>query len=95
MPTSPADVLALFDVWYGSGFTLAVMALIIGSITLAIYVRNRSLPMLTILGLYEVAAFSSILTSKYVSSQYHLMEYVLIFGVVTAIVMMVLRLVKE
>ena len=95
MPTNPADVLALFDVWYGSGFTLAVMALIIGSITLAIYVRNRSLPMLTILGLYEVAAFSSILTSKYVSSQYHLMEYVLIFGVVTAIVMMVLRLVKE
>lgn len=95
LPTNPADVLNLYDVWFGSGMTLMVMALIIGTITLAVYVRNRSLPMLVILGLYEIAAFSSILTSKYISAQYHIMEYVLIFGAATAVVMMILRLVKE
>lgn len=71
------------------------MALIIGIVTVAIYVRTRSLPMLTILGLYEIAAFSSIITSHYISAQYHVMEYVLIFGATTGIVMLVLRLVKE
>lgn len=94
-PVNPPDVLNIFDVWFGAGMTLMAMALIIGIITVAIYVRNRSLPMLTILGLYEIAAFSSIVTSKYISSQYHIMEYVLIFGAATGIVMLVLRLVKE
>jgi len=89
------DVLNIYDVFFGSGMSLLVMALIIGMITLAIYIRNRSLPMLTILGIYEVAAFGSILTSKYISSQYHIMEYVLFLGAATAITMLVLRLVKE
>ncbi len=95
LPTNPLDVLNLYDVTFGAGMTVVVMALIIGIITIAIYVRNRSLPMLTILGLYEIAAFGSILSSKYVSSQYHIMEYVLIFGAATGITMLVLRLVKE
>ena len=71
------------------------MAFIIGVITLAIYVRNRSLPMLTILGIYEIAAFGSILTNQVISTQYHLMTYVLILGSATAVIMLVLRLVKE
>lgn len=75
--------------------TLIMMALILGMITMAIYIRTKSLPMLTVLGIYEIAAFSSIITSSYVSSQYHVMEYVLIFGCATAGLMMVLRLVKE
>lgn len=95
MPTNMADVLNLYDVWFGTGMTLLVMALIIGIITLAIYVRNRSLPMLTILGIYEIASFGSILTSNYFSSQYHTMEYVLFFGGATAVIMLILRLVKE
>jgi hypothetical protein len=94
-PVNPLDVLNIFDVWFGTGFSLLVMGLIIGVITLAIYVRTKSLPFLTILGIYEIAAFGSILTSKYISSQYHILEYVIIFGGATALMMMILRLVKE
>ena len=75
--------------------SLLVMALIIGIITIAIYVRNRSLPMLTILGIYEIAAFGTIMTSKYISSQYQIAFYVLGIGIATAVLMLVLRLVKE
>ena len=95
MPTNPLDVLNLYDVWFGSGMTLLVMALIIGVITIAIYIRNRSLPMLSILGIYEVAAFSSIITSNAFGSQYHIAIYVTVLGAATAIIMLVLKLVKE
>lgn len=95
MPTNPLDVLNLYDVWFGSGMSLLVMALIIGVITVAIYVRNRSLPMLAILGLYEVAAFGAILSSKYFASQYQLIPYIVGFAGATALIMMILRLVKE
>ena len=95
MPTNPADVLALYDTWFGSGFSVLIMALIVGTITLAIYVRNRSLPMLAVLGLYEVAAFSSILVNKNFGGQYQYLEDVVIFGLATAVLMLILRLVKE
>lgn len=95
MPQNPLDVLNLYDVFFGAGMSLFVMAFIIGVITIAIYVRNRSLPMLTILGIYEIAVFSSIVTSKYISSQYNIAIYVLGIGVATALIMMILRLVKE
>lgn len=95
MPTNPLDVLNIYDVWFGTGMTLLIMALIIGSITAAIYVRTRSLPMLSVLLIYEIAAFSSIITSRYISAQYKVVEYVVVFGIATAITMMVLRLVKE
>ena len=94
-PVNPLDVLNLYDAVYGAGFSLLVMALIIGMITLAIYLRTRSMPMLVVLGIYEFAAFGSIIISKYFASQDKVMEYVLIFGVATAITMLVLRLVKE
>ena len=95
MPVNPLDVLNIFDVWFGTGMSLLVMAMLLGTITLAIYVRNRSLPMLTILGIYEIAAFGSIITSKYISSQYQIAIYVMGIGIATAVIMLVLRLVKE
>lgn len=95
MPTNPLDVLNIYDVWFGTGMTLLIMALIIGSITAAIYVRTRSIPMLTVLVIYEIATFSSIVTSKYISGQYQVVEFIVVFGIATAITMMVLRLVKE
>lgn len=95
MPTNPLDVLNLYDVFFGSGMSLLVMALIIGMITIAIYVRTRSLPMLTILGIYEISAFGAIITSHYISSQYHVMEYVLFIGFAVGATFLVLRLVKE
>lgn len=95
MPVNPPDVLNLYDVWYGSGFTVLVMAMIIGMITIAIYVRTRSLPMLGILGAYEIAVFSSIVTSKYVASQYQIAIYVIGIALATAVTMMIMRMVKE
>lgn len=95
MPVNPLDVLNIFDVWFGSPFSLIFMALILGTVTLAIYIRNRSLPMLVILGFYEIAAFGIIITNKIFAAQYHVMEVVLILGITTAVTMMVLRLVKE
>ena len=95
MPSNPLDVLNIYDVWFGTGMSLMVMALILGTITMAIYVRTRSLPMLTILGIYEIAAFSTIITSKYISSQYQMAFYVLGIGIATAVTMLILRLIKE
>ena len=95
MPTYPTDVLSFWDKWYGVPGSLIFMALIIGSITIAIYIRNRSLPMLTVLGIYEIGAFSSIVTSNYVSSQYHLAIYILILGAASVLVLLYLKLVKE
>lgn len=95
MPQNPLDVLNIFDIWFGTGMSLMVMALLIGIITIGVYVRNRSLPMLAVLGIYEIAAFGAILTSKYISSQYHIMEYVIILGAATGAIMLILRLVKE
>jgi len=91
----PLEVFEFYDIQYGAGMTLVMMALIIGGITLAIYARNRSLPMLTVLGIYEIAVFGSIITSQYIASQYQIMQYVLILGAATGAVMLVLRLVKE
>lgn len=95
MPTNPLDVLNIFDIWFGNGMSLMVMALIIGVITLGIYVRTRSLSMLTILGIYEIAAFGVLLTNKLISSQYQILIAVLILGGGTGFVMLYLRLVKE
>jgi len=94
-PTMPMDVFKLYDIQYGAGMSLVMMALIIAGITLAIYTRNRSLPMLTILGIYEFAAFGSIVTSHYVSSQYQILIYVTIMGFATGVIMLIFRLIKE
>ena len=94
-PTTPVEVFHIYDVTYGTGMTTMIMALIIGTITVAIYLRNRNLPMLAILGIYEIGIFSTILTSSYISSQYNIAEYVIGLAVTSAVVMMVLRLIKE
>ena len=91
----PLDVLNLYDVWFGPGMTIVVMALIIGIITIAIYIRNRSLPMLAILAIYEAAAFGSILTSKYLASQYQYIPYIVGLSIATAVMMLIFRMVKE
>lgn len=93
--TSPIEVFHAFDVTYGSGMTLLAMALIIGTIEIAIYLRTRSLAMLAVLGIYTVAAFGSIITSSYFSSQYHIMVFVVILGGASVGLIMILKLVKE
>lgn len=94
-PTNPLDVFNLYDVTYGSGTTIVIMALIVGTITMGIYMRTRSLAMLAVLGIYEIATFSAMLTSKYISSQYQTAEYVIVLAVASVFVVMILKLVKE
>ncbi len=94
-PTNPLDVLGAFDTIYGAGTTLVVMALILGVIEMAIYMRTRSMAMLAVMGIYTIAAFGGMMTSPLISSQYHIAMYVIIIAVASVMVMMVLKLVKE
>lgn len=93
--TSPLQVWQIFDIQVGTGTTLIMMALVLGAIEMAIYMRTRSLAMLAVLGIYTIAAFGSMLLSPYISSQYHIAEYVIILAVASVFVMMILKLVKE
>lgn len=95
LPVNPTDVLQLWDIQYGVPTTIIMLGIILGTITLAIYMRNKSLPMLAILGIYETATFGAILTSKYVSSAYGYLPYIVGLALATAITMMILRLIKE
>ena len=95
LPVKPLDVFNLYDSTYGNGMTVVILALIVGSITMAIYLRTRSMAMLTVLGIYEIATFGALLTSQYISSQYQIAEYVVVLGIATVFVVMILKLVKE
>lgn len=94
-PTNPLDVFNLYDITYGSGTTIVIMALIVGSITMGIYMRTRSLAMLAVLGIYELFTFGAMLTSHYLSSQYTTAIYVIGLAGASVFVVMALKLVKE
>ena len=93
--TNPLEVFKAFDVTYGTGTTTIIMALILGVITMAIYMRTKSLTMLTVLGIYELGIFTTILTSQYLSSQYQIAIYVIGIAATSVFALMCLRLVKE
>ena len=95
LPQTPVGVLSLWDNQIGQGTSLIMLALILGSIEMAIYLRTKSLAMLSVLALYSIAAFASILTSPYIASQYHYTVYVIIFAVTSVAVMAIFKLVKE
>ena len=94
-PNMPLKSFDLFDVQYGAGMSIVMMAFVVGLITICIYLRNRSLPMLSVLGIYEFAVFGNLLASKYLPSQFIAMEWVVVLGVATVITTMILRLIKE
>ena len=95
LPTNPLDAFNLYDQMYGAGTSITMVALLLGIIIMAIYLRTRSLAMLAVLGIDVFATFTTILTSKYIASQYQIMQYVIILAVGSAILFMILRLVKE
>ena len=95
LPTTPTGVLALWDDQIGVGTSLIMLALILGAIEMAIYLRSKSLAMLSVLAIYSVAAFAAILTSPLIASQYHDIEYVVIFGATSVAVMAIFKVVKE
>ena len=93
--TNPLEVFKAFDVTYGTGTTTIIMALIVGAITMAIYMRTKSLAMLAVLGIYELGIFATIMTSQYLSSQYQIAIYVIGIAGTSAFALMCLRMVKE
>ena len=95
LPQNPLDAFNLYDQMYGAGMSITMVSLLLGIILVAIYLRTRSVAMLAVLGIDVLATFSTLLTSKYISSQYNIMEYVIILLAGSVIVFMILRLVKE
>lgn len=96
LPTnSPLEVFHAFDAVYGNGMTLVVMALILGIIEVAIYMRTRSLVMLSVLGIYTIGAFAVMMASPLIASQYHTMLYVIALAATSGLVMAVLKVVRE
>lgn len=95
LPTNVMQVFQLYDIQFGSGTTLVIMALILGVIEMAIYMRTRSLAMLAVIGMYTIAAFSAIITNQYISSQYHIAIYVIAIAATSVFTIAILKLVKE
>jgi hypothetical protein len=73
-----------------------ILGLFLGIIVLAIYVHSRSLSLLTVLGIYSIAAFSSVWASEaFFAESVKTALYVIVFIAATVAVMMILRFVKE
>jgi hypothetical protein len=94
-PHMPLDVLNIFDVEYGTGSSSAILAILIGSVTLCIYMRDKSLTMLTVLGIYDLTIFAGLLTQQYFDAQYQTAIVVVAIAGASSAVVMILKLVKE
>lgn len=94
-PAMPLDVLNVFDVQYGTGSSSAILALLIGSVTLCIYMRDKSLTMLTVLGIYDLTIFAGLLSQQYVAAQYQTAIVVCAIAGAASLVVMILKLTKE
>lgn len=91
---SPLEVFKAFDAVYGTGMSIVVMALILGVIEIAIYMRTRSLGMLAIVGIYTLGTFSAMLTNTILQSQYHIAVYVIALAG-TTVAAMAIRKISE
>lgn len=94
-PAMPLDVLNVFDVEYGAGSSSAILAALIGTVTLSIYMRDKSLTMLTVLGIYDLTIFAGLLSQQYFAPQYQAAIVVVAIAGASSAVVMVLKLVKE
>ena len=92
---SPLEVFHAFDATYGTGMTIVVMALILGIIEVAIYMRTRSLGMLAVLGLYTLGTFGAMLTNTYLQSQYHIAVYVVALAATSVAIMAIRGIIRE
>lgn len=95
LPEKPLEV---FNYWlYQYGIPVPViLGLIIGIIIGGIYVRTKSLAHLSIMTIYAVSVFGTMLVNDaYVETQYHTILYVITIAIASVVVMMVLKLVKE
>ena len=94
-PAMPLDVLNVFDVQFGAGSSSAILAILIGSVTLCVYMRDKSLTMLTVLGIYDLTIFAGLLSQQYFAPQYQAVIVVVAITGASSAVVMLLKLVKE
>lgn len=94
-PTTPLGVFDFYEIQYGIPAVI-ILGLLVGMIIVAIYLRTRSLTQLTVMAMYAFAVFSAMwINDSWLEAQYHTAVYVLALVIASAIVVMVLRLVKE
>ncbi|QDI74082.1 hypothetical protein [Nitrosopumilus spindle-shaped virus] len=94
-PEKPLDVFKFFEYQYGMP-TVIFLALLVGIIIVAIYLRTRSLAHLAVMTIYSFAVFSTMwLNDAFLLEQYHTVMYVVALSIASVITMMVLKLVKE
>lgn len=94
-PTSVMEIWRLYQYQYGLPVPL-VLGLFVGIIILSIYVHNRSMAMLSVLGIYAISVFSAMwLSESFFDAQIKTAIYVIAVSMASVIVMLVLKLVKE
>lgn len=94
-PAKILDVFDFYDIQYGIPAVI-IIALLVGMIIVAIYLRTRSLSHLIIMTMYAFAALSAMwVNDAWLEEQYHTAMYVLFIAIASVIVVLILRLVKE
>lgn len=98
MTCFPSNPLGSFDVYYyvyGIPKTV-ILGLIVGLCIAIIYLKNRSLTVLAILGTYSIAALGATWANEAsIAKQYGMALYVIVFAVATAVVILFLKVTKE
>jgi len=94
-PEKPLEVFKFFEYQYGMP-TVVFLALLVGMIIVAIFLRTRSFAHLAVMSIYAMSVFGSMwLNDVYLAEQYHTAIYILAIAIATVITIMVLKLVKE
>lgn len=94
-PHNPMQVFDIYHDVYGVP-SIVILGLVLGMIEGAIYLQNRSLTMLAILGIYTIAALGATAwNDPTISPQFDMMKYIIAFAVGSAVLIAVLKLVRE
>ena len=94
-PSNPLDVFSIYNKIYGIP-DVVVLGIVLGLVEAAIYVKNRSLTMLAILGIYTITIMGASYWSQATTgTEFNLVQYIIAFAVGTAALIMVLKLLRE
>lgn len=94
-PKNPMQVFEIYSDVYGVP-NIVILGLVLGMIEGAIYLNNRSLTMLAILGVYTIAALGATAwNDPTISAQFDMMKYIIAFAIGSGVLIMILKLVRE
>lgn len=92
---NPLGALSLFKEFYGIP-NAVTLGLLLGIITGMIYVHQRSLVQLAVIGIYIIALVGGTFAAEaYVAPQYHNLLYVILLGISSAVIIFIVRLIRE